>query len=127
MKDGVIRAGEFERFAKSITENNRDVKICLQKLTDHMINSDQRHIKADARAAAIEKTVEDMESDITKMLVIMDQRSSFFNTLSKLSRLKKIALKAVFLAIVTISVTGIYNYISKSETPEIRPIKTGAK
>jgi len=127
MNGDAIRVGEFERFAKSITENNRDVKICLQKLTDHMINSDQRHVKADARAAAIEKTVEDMENDISKMLVIMDQRSSFFNTLSKLSKLKKLALKTIFLALVTLSVTGIYNYISKSETPEIRPIKTGAK
>lgn len=116
MSEDVIKSGEFERFAKSITENNRDVKKCLEKLTAHMINSDKRHEKTDNRVTALAKTQDGMKKDISKILKIVNQRQGFFSVISSLGRFGKFAVTAILVTLIGLSVTGIYNYVTKPAT-----------
>jgi hypothetical protein len=108
-------------------ENNRDVKLCLEKLTDHMINSDKRHEKTDIRVTSLAKTQEGMIKDISKMLKIMGERQGFWKALDNLSKFGKFVVITILLGILTAAGAGIYNYVTKAETPAIKPIKEGAK
>lgn len=127
MSNDVIRASEFERFAKSITENNKDVKRCLEKMTAHMINSDKRHEKTDIRITALAKAQMGFRSDVSKMLKIAEERRGFWLAVSSLGKVGKFVILATTLGILTAAGTGIYSSITKTETPAIKPIKEGSK
>jgi hypothetical protein len=121
MSGDEIRSGEFERFAKSITENNRDVKICLEKITTHLTNNDRRHEKADIRATASEKEQKSMKKDIAEILKIVNERKAFFNIVSNISTLGKLVIVTIFIGVLTAAGTGIYGYLTKAPI-EIKPV-----
>ena len=115
MSGDEIRAGEFERFAKSITENNRDVKICLEKITTHLTNNDRRHEKADIRATASEKEQKSMKKDIAEILKIVNERKAFFNIVSNIGTLGKLVIVTIFIGVLTAAGAGLWGYIAKPE------------
>lgn len=118
MSGDEIRAGEFERFAKSITENNRDVKICLEKITTHLTNNDRRHEKADIRATASEKEQKSMKKDIAEILKIVNERKAFFNIVSNIGTLGKLVIVTIFIGVLTAAGAGLWGYIAKPETKQ---------
>jgi hypothetical protein len=134
MSGGSVTRSEFERYIKSTAANNLEVKDCLKQLTknstefnEYIIHNDHRHLDTDRRMTAQAKEQNQIKEDVAKILRMMSERKGFWKALDNLSKFGKFVVITILLGILTAAGAGIYNYVTKAETPAIKPIKEGAK
>jgi len=134
MKDAGVTRSEFERYIESTAANNLEVKDCLKQLTknstefnEYIIHNDHRHMETDRRLTSQAKGQNQIKKDVQEILRIMGERKGFWTTVENLSKFGKFVSITIFLGVLTASGAGIYNYVTKSETPAINPIKEGTK
>lgn len=144
-----VSSGEFSRFATNVER-------LLEKLADqqeifnqHIITNDHRHEKANTRMTSqaeeyqrkikklnekhdelrmdYELTVSEIKNQLDVVIRMLNKRKPFWKFITKTGYFGKLVIGTILLGVLTAAGTGIYNFVTKTETPEIKHVKEGKK